>query len=37
MTLELIMQYRARLAAGVYDQPSVMQALADAMLQSGDI
>lgn len=37
MTPELIMQYRARIAAGVYDQPSVMQALAESMLQSGDI
>ncbi len=37
MTPELIMQYRARIAAGVYDQPSVIQALAESMLQSGDI
>ncbi|MFN8581254.1 MAG: hypothetical protein U0163_09800 [Gemmatimonadaceae bacterium] len=37
MTPELIMQYRARIAAGVYDRPALIRALADAMLESGDI
>lgn len=37
MTLETILQFRGRIAAGVYDNPAVIQALAEALLASGEV
>lgn len=37
MTPDLIMQYRARIASGVYDAPATIKALAEALLASNDL
>lgn len=37
MNPEMILHYRARIAAGVYDRPAIIAALAEAMIESGDI
>ncbi|MEP7345102.1 MAG: hypothetical protein ABI877_07540 [Gemmatimonadaceae bacterium] len=37
MSPEMIMRYRARIAAGVYDAPATIEALAEALLASGEL